>query len=182
VPTITNIIMARATLTRMATAAAPTDVALWALCAREHAACFACRPVAKGGLGLFFGVQTDGSVAARWTCPPGGESYRGIVHGGLLATALDSAMVHALFARGIVARTAELKVRYRRSAGVGEVLEVRASLRRSFGPLHELEAEIRCGSVACAHAQAKFMADNPAERASSDAANLAAMPDRLVFR
>ena len=158
--------MVPASTTRMATAAAPTDVALWALCAREHAACFACRPVAQGGLGLFFGVQPDGSVAARWTCPPGGESYRGIVHGGLLATALDSAMVHALFARGIVARTAELKVRYRHSASVGEELEVRAWLRRSFGLLHELEAEICCGSVACAHARAKFMASDPDDCAS----------------
>ena len=157
--------MVQATTTRMAAVAAPTDVALWALCARKHADRFACRPVAPGGLGLFFGVQPDGSVAARWTCPPGGESYRGIVHGGLLATALDSAMVHALFARGIVARTAELKVRYRHPAGVGKVLEVRAWLQRSFGQLHELEAEIRCGGVACAHARAKFMACEPDGRA-----------------
>lgn len=165
--------MVRVATTHMPAVAAPTDVALWSHCAREHAACFACRPVAQGGLGLCFGVQPDSSVAARWICPPGGESYRGIVHGGLLATALDSAMVHALFARGIVARTAELKVRYRRAAGVGERLEVRAWLRRSFGPLHELEAEICSGSVVCAHARAKFMADHPAESTSFRSANSA---------
>jgi len=169
--------MVQATTTRMAAVAAPTDVALWALCARKHADRFACRPVAPGGLGLFFGVQPDGSVAACWTCPPGGESHRGIVHGGLLATALDSAMVHALFARGIVARTAELKVRYRHPAGVGAGLEVRAWLRRSFGQLHELEAEICGGSVAYAHARAKFMAASSTERAANDPANLIAMPN-----
>jgi acyl-coenzyme A thioesterase PaaI-like protein len=144
-------------------AIAATEPTLRALCAREHAACFACRPVAQGGLGLRFNVQADGSVAANWICPPGGESYRGIVHGGLLATALDSGMVHALFAYGIVARTAELKVRYRHPAAVGAILTIRASLRQSFGQFHELEAEIRCGEVGCAHARAKFMAEKAAE-------------------
>jgi acyl-coenzyme A thioesterase PaaI-like protein len=164
-----------ASTTRMATVVAPTDAVLGALCAREHADCFACRPVSRGGLGLCFRVQADGSVAARWIGPPGGESYRGVIHGGLQATALDSAMVHALFARGLVARTAELKVRYRHSAGVGEVLEVRAWLRRSFGPLHELEAEIQSGGVVCARAWAKFMADQPAGRVSINAAICAAV-------
>lgn len=150
--------MPRTTIIRMAAVAAPTDEALQALCAREHAACFSCRPVAAGGLGLRFQVQPDGSVAAAWTCPPGGESYRGIVHGGLLATALDSAMVHALFARNIVAQTADLRVRFRHPANVGNVLEVRAWLARSFEDLHELEAEIWNDGVICARAWGKFMA------------------------
>ena len=147
----------RVTLTRMADVIAPTDAALRAFRASEHADCFACRSVARGGLGLFFEVQDDGSVLAHWTCPAGGESYRGIVHGGLLATALDSAMVHALFARGIVARTAELTVRYRHPAELCETLEVRAVLRRSVGQLHELEAEIRSGKRVLTNARAKFM-------------------------
>jgi len=144
----------------MATAAvaAPTDAALRALCAREHPACFACRPAAQGGLGLAFTVQPDGSVSAGWTCPPGSESYAGIVHGGLLATALDSAMVHALFARGIVARTGELNVRYRQSAQIGRAMTVRAWLRESHLPLFRLEAEILQDGLVCAHSRAKFMA------------------------
>ena len=126
--------------------------------------------------GLHFGVQTDGSVAANWTCPPGGESYAGIVHGGLLATALDSAMVHALFARGIVARTAELNVRYRHPVCADELLEAvglihRRHHRRSFGLLHELEAEIRRDGGVRARAHAKFMASEPVDPIFSDAAS-----------
>lgn len=138
--------------------AAPTEAALQAGCAREHAACFACRPVSEGGLGLEFRLQADESVIAHWTCPPGGQSYAGIVHGGLLATALDSAMVHALFARGIVARTGELNLRYRQSVAIGRSMTVRGWLRTAYGPLFQLEAEIFQDGVACVHAHAKFMA------------------------
>ena len=139
----------------------PSDVRLQALCAREHQACFACRPVGQGGLGLVFTVQADGAVVADWAPPPGVESFAGIVHGGLLATALDSAMVHALFARGIVARTGELTVRYRQSVRLGAQVRVVGRHRQAAHPLHYLEAEIWQGGALCARAQAKFMATQP---------------------
>lgn len=139
-------------------AAAPTDGALRALCVREHPACFACRPAAQGGLGLSFAVRSDGSVVADWTCPPGSEGYTGIVHGGLLATALDSAMVHAMFARDVVARTAELNVRFHHSVRAGEPTTVTAHLRDAHPPLFHLEAEIRQADALCVNARGKFMA------------------------
>lgn len=149
--------MADTTITRTA-AAVPTDTMLAALCRREHSRCFACRPVSDGGLGLVFTVMPDGAVSAEWLCPAGFESYSGIVHGGLLATALDSAMVHALFAQGIVGRTGELTVRYRRSIVTDRPMTVQAWLRSTYPPLFELESEIRQGDAVCAHARGKFMA------------------------
>ncbi len=151
-----------ATSTDTTVVAEPTDVALRAHCAQQHATCFACRSADRGGLGLAFAVQADGSVATEWICPPGGESYAGIVHGGLLATALDSAMVHALFARGIVARTGELTVRYRHSVRVGEPVTITARHRSATPPLHHLESDIHQRGVLCARARAKFMAVDPA--------------------
>ncbi len=147
-----------ATTTGMAAVAPATEANLRALCAQQHRTSFACRPVAAGGLGLRFSVRPAGHVAAEWICPPGGESYEGIVHGGLLATALDSAMVHALFARGIVARTGELTVRYRREVRSGEPVTVTARHREAYHPLHHLEAEIHQAGALCAKATAKFMA------------------------
>lgn len=144
-----------------AVAAAASDAALRACCAREHAACFACRPARTGGLGLTFTVQPDGAVSADWTCPPGSESYPGILHGGLIATALDSAMVHALFARNIIARTGELRLRYHRSVRAPAPMTLRAWLRDSRPPLFVLEAECRQDGALCAHATAKFMQSPP---------------------
>lgn len=157
--------MTNTTTIMPAVAAAPTDVALRVLCVREHPACFACRPAAQGGLGLSFSVRSDDSVVADWTCPTGGESYAGIAHGGLLATALDSAMVHALFAHDVVARTAELNVRFHKSVRSGEPTTVTAHLRDAHPPLFQLEAEIRQADALCVKARGKFMATGRRARA-----------------
>lgn len=137
--------------------AIPTDARMRALCGQEHRRCFACRSVAKGGLGLQFTVRADGSVATTWDCPPGIESYAGIVHGGILATAMDSAMVHALFARGIIARTGELSVRYRQPVRADAAITISAQLSDACPPLYRMEAEIHQTGALCACAKAKFM-------------------------
>ncbi len=128
---------------------------------REHAACFACgtaTPPLGCGLGLDFHVDDDASgVAADWICPPSHASYPGTAHGGILATLLDSAMVHALFALGLVAHTAELRVRYFHPVSTDAPLRITARVRRHFGRLHDLEGEIHQHNRRCVRAEAKFM-------------------------
>ena len=138
-------------------AVAPTEAALRATCRREHPRCFACSETEVGGLGLKFIVEAGGAVAATWTCPAAGESYPGIVHGGLVATLLDAGMAHALFARDIVAQTGELTVRFRNPALIGSPVVVRAWLRAEHDPLFQLAADLRQGGSLCATARAKFM-------------------------
>lgn len=138
----------------------PDAATLRDTCRREHPHCFACSDPAEGGLGLRFTVQEDGGVAAAWTCPAGGESYPGIVHGGLIATLLDAAMVHALFARGIAARTGELHVRYRQPVCIGAPVTVQAWPTQHCGRLWTVRAELRQGASRCAEARAKFL-QNP---------------------
>jgi acyl-CoA thioesterase FadM len=67
-------------------------------------------------------------------------------------------MVHALFARGIVARTGELNLRYRQSVAIERPMRVRGWLRSAYGPLFQMAAEIQQDGVVCVHAHAKFMA------------------------
>ena len=138
-------------------AAAPSEETLRVLCRREHPHCFACSDPAEGGLGLRFQVTADGGVGARWTCPPGGESYPGIMHGGVGATLLDAAMMHALFARGIAAQTGELRIRFRSPVCIGSPVTVRAWLIKECGPLFTLHAELRQGASLCTEGRAKFM-------------------------
>lgn len=140
-----------------ATVTAPSEAVREAVGRREHPHCFACRPKEEGGLGLTFRVGADGGVAAEWNCPPAGCGYDGILHGGLVATLLDSAMVHVLFARNIIARTAELRVRYHHVVRTGEPATVVARPGPQTGPLCQLEAAVWQGGLRCATARAKFM-------------------------
>ncbi len=125
---------------------------------RTHKHCYACGAPEKGGLGLHFITQPDGSVTADWACPINYQSYDGILHGGIIATLLDGAMVHALFANGIVAQTAELCVRYKHPVKIGCPVRVTAHRKTLIGPLHQLTAQITQSEIICAVAQAKFMA------------------------
>lgn len=142
-----------------AVVAAPTEARRRHHHRQEHARCFACGREADGGLGLRFAVGPAGEVSADWICPESARSYEGTMHGGLIATLMDAAMVHALFARDIVARTAELRVRYHLPVHTGEPLKVVARLSAAYGALHCLDAEVWQAGKRCARAQAKFMAE-----------------------
>lgn len=137
---------------------APSQSLLDTICRKAHTHCFACRPREAGGLGLHFEVMPDGSVGLEWTCPPEGQSFADTVHGGLLATALDSAMSHALFARGVAARTGELTLRYRQSVRPLIPCTVRATVKEWFPPLFVMCGEILQEGRLCVQAKAKFMA------------------------
>lgn len=141
----------------MATATVATEASRRELQVHTHSACYACSPPEAGGLGLCFTTRTDSSVVATWACSSAYQSYDGILHGGIIATLLDGAMVHALFARNIVAHTAELKVRYRHPVAVGQAVQITAQHETSMGPLHQLTAKISQNKVVCALATAKFM-------------------------
>jgi acyl-coenzyme A thioesterase PaaI-like protein len=125
---------------------------------RAHPHCFACGEPRAAGLGLVFRVLPDGGVATDWLCPAEFQGFDGILHGGLIATLVDSAMVHALFARGVVARTAELSVRYRHPVRAGHPAHVVARLCAQTGPLYCLKAEVCQEGAVRASAQGKFMA------------------------
>ena len=137
----------------------PTEAALDALHDAEHADCFACgSPDTGPGLGLRFRLSPDASdVAAEWRPPVWAIGYGGTVHGGLIATVLDSAMVHALFARGLLARTAELRIRYRHPVLPAAPCELAARMLRIRGSVFELEATLRQAGRLCARATSSFL-------------------------
>lgn len=122
-----------------------------------HPFCLVCSRSNPFGLGLEFEPQEDGSVRATFIGHPGLEGYPGLLHGGMIATLLDGAMTHCLFARGCRAFTAELRVRYRKPVQVGQPLTVRARLTQSAPPLHLLEAELEQEGCVAAAARGKFM-------------------------
>lgn len=136
----------------------PAEAVRRTLSEREHRHCCVCGPEAEGGLHVRFETAADGAVRADWRSRPGDQSYAGVLHGGLIATLLDAAMVHALFARAVAAWTADLHVRYRRPVRAGAAVRVSARLRRRFGALYVVAAELRQDETLCVTAEGRFMA------------------------
>jgi acyl-coenzyme A thioesterase PaaI-like protein len=85
--------------------------------------------------------------------------YRGVVHGGILYSALDDVMANWLFLRGERAVTARCEVRYREPVRLGTRVVVEARLKKRRGPLAILEGRaIRAGDGAVvAECEASFM-------------------------
>jgi acyl-coenzyme A thioesterase PaaI-like protein len=128
--------------------------------AEAHPFCFACSASNPMGLALRHTTALDGSVSAPFIGNCALEGYPGVLHGGIVATLLDGAMTNCLFARGIRALTAELKVRYRAPVLAAEELKVRAWLESSRHGLFELRSEITQGGRLKARANGRFISPN----------------------
>jgi uncharacterized protein (TIGR00369 family) len=108
-------------------------------------------------LRLNFTALEDGSVQAGFACPPACEGYKGVLHGGVIASLMDGAMTNCLFAHGWTAMTAELSVRFRHPVRTHKAATVRAWMDGGTPPLHVLKAEVVQDGQIKATACGKFM-------------------------
>ena len=95
---------------------------------RLNPSCFACGEENPRGLRLAFHDAPGGGVRLEWTPEQHLESFRGVVHGGIVSTVLDEAMSHAVVASHWKALTAEIRVRFRHEVRPGEALEISAQV------------------------------------------------------
>lgn len=130
---------------------------------RHHPACFVCSPGHTNSLGMRFSLQPDDSVADIYAFGRDLEGFPGVVHGGIVAAALDGAMTNWLFIHNHSAVTAELKVRYLHPVASLVPALVQARLVEGTGPLFVMTAELLQQGRRMATATAKFIAN-----ASSD--------------
>jgi len=125
---------------------------------REHPMCLVCGEQNPNGLKLKFKVQADGSVVAVFNCSPQLQSYPNVLHGGVISAILDSGMVNALFAIGIVAVTATLEIRYLAPTVTGRFAKVRAWIESAAAhPLYLQRAELIQDGKLLVEAKAKFL-------------------------
>jgi uncharacterized protein (TIGR00369 family) len=122
-----------------------------------HPFCMVCSQSNPSGLALKFTTNDDGSVSASFQGHPALEGFQGVLHGGVIALLLDGAMTNCMFARGCVAMTAELNVRYREPVVIGDEMFIRAWVIQSVSRLHVLRAELKQNGCVKAAASAKFM-------------------------
>jgi len=105
--------------------------------------CFVCGAHNPHGLHLRF--RRDGEeVLADFTAEPHHAGFRGLVHGGVIATALDEAMFWAAATRqGKFCLAADLNVRYVKKVAVGQKLIVAARFETDRGRIWESSAVLR---------------------------------------
>lgn len=121
-----------------------------------HPDCVVCGLQNPIGLKLDFEIDGE-AVVIEWRLSELFQGYPGIAHGGVIATLLDAAMTHCLFARGVKAVTGDLRIRYRKPVPVGRTVAVRASVKDESPPLYVLVAELKQDGETLVTAEARFM-------------------------
>lgn len=122
-----------------------------------HQNCFACGSNNGVGLRLKFHKREDGSVSGNFYVNPKFESYPGIIHGGITATLLDSAMTNCLLMEGIPALTGRLSIKYSVPIRTGVVVRLEARILEKFHGIFLLEGEAFVKGRKVASAKAKYM-------------------------
>lgn len=85
------------------------------------------------------------------------QSYEGVVHGGIVATLLDAAMIHTLQGScGKDPLTCRLEIRFLRAVPPGELLILNARRAGHRGRVLLADAELLCSDVCYARARGAF--------------------------
>lgn len=119
--------------------------------------CFACGRQNPIGLKLDFFVDNEDYITV-FTPREEHQGYPGIMHGGLIATILDEVTARYVWAKGMIAFTASLDVRYKKGIPIGKPVTFKSRLIKKRGRFYQMEAKaiLETGVVA-AEATAKIM-------------------------
>ena len=110
---------------------------------RDDRACFVCGE--KNPIGLKLRLRTDpekGRSETEVMFAPHFQGWAGIVHGGLLATVLDEAMIYAVGAKGMTCVTGEIAVRYVKPVSTGVAYTLRGRFLEDKGRIVIAESEL----------------------------------------
>ncbi len=119
--------------------------------------CFACGNRNDIGLGLEFSHR-DGRTFSEFVPKKVHQGFMDIVHGGIITTVLDEAMVKGVLFQGIEAVTAEISVRFRNPLFVGEKAVIESEIKKAGTRLLETSARmLKDDRTVVAEAEAKLL-------------------------
>jgi uncharacterized protein (TIGR00369 family) len=122
-----------------------------------HDECLVCGYRNPWSWGMRYEPGEGDTVYGHFHGNPRLQGYQGILHGGVLAALLDSAMAHCLFHRGVQGVTGDLHVRFVQPVSCDATLDVRAHIVSATPPLYYLKAELLDEDRVMAWAEATFM-------------------------
>ncbi|MGD1008859.1 MAG: PaaI family thioesterase [Candidatus Aminicenantales bacterium] len=109
----------------------------------DNKRCFVCGGENPDGLKIEFRMDpARGEAEADVSFPERFQGWEKIVHGGLLATVLDEAMIYAAGAKGLKCVTGEITVRYVKPARPNETYRLKGRVTGEKGKLTFAESEI----------------------------------------
>lgn len=123
----------------------------------RHSHCRLCGSHNPTGLKLKFRMSPDGDVIADFACEPDYMGHPDMVHGGVIAAMIDSAMCNCLFVRHLAGVTAEFTIRYHHPLQLHESAVVRARIDKTSKRIHLLSGDVQQSGKTIATAHAKFM-------------------------
>ncbi len=104
--------------------------------------CFVCGKNNTFGLQLEFSLH-NGKVISEFVLKKAQQGYKDIVHGGIISTILDEAMVKTALLQNMPAVTAEITIRFRNPLMVDEPAFVEAFIEKNRKKIIETRSEIR---------------------------------------
>jgi uncharacterized protein (TIGR00369 family) len=119
--------------------------------------CFVCGK--KNPIGLKLDFSFDGkTITTEFVPQKEHQGYFNIVHGGIISTLLDEAMVKLAIEMGMPAVTAHMDIRLRKALNVGKKITVQAEILRDTKKILEVYAKaVTEDNVIVANATGKLM-------------------------
>ena len=132
----------------------------------RYRGCFGCGEANPVGLRLGgFTVTDDGTVVASYAPRDDHRGFDGILHGGIVATALDEAMAWAaMLTEGVLVFTAKLELRYRRPARTDARLQLRGKVVERRGRRLVIEGSLHDDDGPVADAEGLFLVTEQPDR------------------
>ena len=130
----------------------------------DYAQCFGCGLDNGAGLRID-GFDVDGVTVAAWFRPGAQHrGFQGILHGGIVATALDEILAWtAILVARTMAVTATLDLKYRAPAPGDAIYRLEGRLVEQRGRRLVLSGHCEVGNTRIAEARGLFLATEPVE-------------------
>lgn len=110
---------------------------------KDNKKCFVCGPENRYGLHLEFVIDKNNIMQAEFVPLEQHQGFKDIVHGGLIGLILDEIMVNLTWKLGKNAVSAELNIRLKKAAKVGEKLIFRGWIEKEDKKMIYTKSEVK---------------------------------------